>query len=209
MTGQAVDERAPSQRDEAVLAFMRTRRSVPAKMMAGPGPGEAEIEEMVGIASRVPDHGKLSPWRIVRYAPEYCHWLGERCEARAIALDPAMNEEMRKIERQRFIRAPVVLGIVSTAAPHPKIPVWEQQLSAGAVAMNMLIAANALGYDAQWLTEWVAFDEELAPALGVEPGDRIAGFVHVGTRTSPKTERDRPALHDVYSVLGSQGFADS
>ncbi|MCG6858596.1 MAG: nitroreductase [Salaquimonas sp.] len=193
-------------RDDAVIEFMRTRRSVPAKTMAGPdpatGPGQDDIRTMIEIASRVPDHGKLAPWRFQRYAPDYCRRLGELCEARAVELDATLSDEMRTIERMRFLRAPVAIAVISRAAPHPKIPVWEQELSAGAAAMNLLIAANALGYDAQWLTEWPASDETLAPALGVRPGERIAGFIHVGARTLPKTERDRPVLDDIYSVFG-------
>lgn len=189
------------QRSDAVIDFMRTRRSVPAKAMAGPGPDEAELRQMVEIASRVPDHGKLAPWRLVRYAPDYCRELGRSCEARALELNGQMGDDLREIERTRFTRSPVVVGIVSRAAPHPKIPLWEQRLSAGAVAMNLLIAANAFGYDAQWLTEWPAYDEKMRPLLGAGPEDRIAGFVHIGTRTLPKTERDRPSLDQVFSVM--------
>ncbi|HSO47029.1 MAG TPA: nitroreductase [Rhizobiaceae bacterium] len=185
-----------------VLEFMRTRRSVPAKTMAGPGPSDTEIEAMIAIASRVPDHGKLAPWRFIRYAPQYCHALNEICLARAIERDPALPEELRAFERTRFTKAPVVMAIVSRPQPdHPKVPVWEQQLSCGAAAMNLLIAANAHGYDAQWLTEWVSFDEKLAPALGLRAGERLAGFIYIGTRTTHKTERDRPVLADVYTVM--------
>jgi nitroreductase len=185
-----------------VLEFMRTRRSVPAKTMSGPGPSEAEVEAMIAIASRVPDHGKLAPWRFIRYAPAYAARLSEMCLARALERDPALPQDLREFERTRFTKTPVVIAVVSRTQPnHPKVPVWEQELSCGAAAMNLLIAANAHGYDAQWLTEWVSFDEKLAPALGVKPGERLAGFVYVGTRTTPKTERDRPALADIYSVM--------
>ena len=203
MTG--LESQTLAQRDDRIIEFMRTRRSVPAKTMAGSdpatGPDENEIRTMIEIASRVPDHGKLAPWRFVRYAPDYCLRLGELCEVRAVELDPGLNDDMREIERMRFLRAPVVIGVMSRTVQHPKVPVWEQELSAGAAAMNLLIAANALGYDAQWLTEWPAFDESIAPALDVRPGERVAGFIHVGTRTMPKTERDRPAAEDVYSVF--------
>ncbi|MCU0790332.1 MAG: nitroreductase, partial [Nitratireductor sp.] len=148
--------------------------------MSGPGPSDAEMETMIAIASRVPDHGKLAPWRFIRYAPAYAAKLNEICLARALARDPALPEDLRAFERNRFTKTPVVIAIVSRPqADHPKVPVWEQQLSCGAAAMNLLIAANALGYDAQWLTEWVAFDEELAPALGVREGERLAGFAYI------------------------------
>ena len=189
------------QRFDQVIEFMRTRRSVPAKALSAPGPDEDEVRQMVEIATRAPDHGKLAPWRLVRYAPDYCRRLGKACEERARELNGEMSEELREIERTRFLRAPVVIGVVSRAAPHPKIPEWEQRLSAAAVAMNLLIAANAFGWDAQWLTEWPAYDEKVRPLLGAGANDRIAGFVHIGTRTLPKTERDRPSIDDVFTVM--------
>jgi nitroreductase len=184
-----------------VLEFMRKRRSVPAKTMTGPGPGHAEVEAMIAIASRVPDHGKLAPWRFIRYAPGYCARLNELCLARALERDPALPADLRVFEANRFTKAPVVIAVISRTQVHPKIPEWEQLLSCGAATLALLIAANAHGFDAQWLTEWVAYDGELAPALGVKPGERLAGFVYVGTRTMPKTDRDRPSLADVYSVM--------
>ncbi len=185
-----------------VIEFMRNRRSVPAKTMSGPGPEDSEIAQMIEIASRVPDHGKIAPWRFRRYHPAYCEVLGEKFVARALELNPEMSEDLIEIERTRFTRVPVVIGIFSAPViDHPKVPVWEQQLSAGAAAMNLLIAANAFGWDAQWLTEWIAFDETLASALGVKPGEKIAGFVYIGTRTMPKTERDRPAIEEIYSIF--------
>jgi nitroreductase len=181
-----------------VLEFMRTRRSVPAKTMTGPGPSDAEVEAMIAIASRVPDHGKLAPWR---YSPAYCRKLNEICLARALERDPALPADLQAFEADRFTKVPVVIAIVSRAQEHPKIPQWEQLLSAGAAAYGLLIAANAHGYDAQWLTEWVAYDEKLAPALGVKPGEKLAGFIYAGTRTMPKTDRDRPGIGDIYSVM--------
>jgi nitroreductase len=157
--------------------------------------------EMVEIASRVPDHGKLAPWRFIRYTPQYRQLLGERFLERALELNEDLNEQQKDIERNRF-SAPTVVAVVSRAAPHPKIPEWEQVLSAGAAAMNLLIAANAFGWDAQWITEWIATDETLAADLGIDKNERIVGFVHIGTRTQPKTERDRPQLETIYSVMG-------
>jgi nitroreductase len=196
------DINANTGRNEAVLDFMRARRSTPALQLGAPGPDEAQIREMVAIAARVPDHGKLAPWRFLHYTPQYCIELGRICETRALERNGDMIEDLRKAERQRFTRAPVVIGIISRAGQHVKIPEWEQLLSAGAAAQNLLIAANAFGFDAQWITEWVAYDAAMAPALGARPGEKIVGFLHVGTRTMPKTERDRPRLEDVYSVFG-------
>lgn len=184
-----------------VIEFMKNRRSVPAKAMSGPGPSNSQIEAMIAIASRVPDHGKLAPWRFVRYAPQYCVKLGEICLAAALKREPGLPVEMQAIELTRFTRVPVVIAVISRTREHPKIPQWEQLLSAGAAAMSLLIAANAHGFDAQWITEWVAYDEALAPAFGVKPAEKIAGMVYIGTRTSPKTERDRPPIADVYSVM--------
>ena len=191
--------------NETTLEFMRTRRSVPAKLMGGPGPSDAQLANILEISSRVPDHGKLAPWRFIRYDHDKCLDLGEKILARAI--DRAkqegreLNEEFVEIERQRFVRAPVVIAVVSTAQEHVKIPQWEQILSSGAVAMNMLIAANASGFDAQWLTEWIAYDDELRDDLGLKDGERITGFIHIGTRKNAKTQRDRPNLDDIYSLM--------
>jgi nitroreductase len=194
---------AQRQQHSQVMEFLRNRRSVPAKALApeGPGPGEDEIRQMIAIASRVPDHGKIAPWRFIRYSAKYCSRLGSRVLERALELNPELNEEMQEIEKSRFLRAPVVIGIVSCPREHPKVPEWEQVLSCGAAGMNLLHAANALGWDAQWLTEWVAFDEKLAPHLGAGNGERIAGFIHVGVRTMPKSERDRPDLDDIFETM--------
>ncbi len=190
------------QPNSEVIGFMANRRSVPAKTMSGPGPDESSIRTMIEIATRVPDHGKIAPWRFQRYSPDYCAKLGELFLQRALELTPDLNEDLQEIERTRFTRTPVVIAVMSAPQDHPKVPEWEQVLSAGAAAMNLLIAANAHGWDAQWLTEWIAFDEKLAEPLGVRSGEKIAGFIYVGTRTMPKTERDRPAIDDIYSTLG-------
>jgi nitroreductase len=190
------------ERHEAVIEFMRNRRSVPANSMTGPGPDEVEIREMIRIASHVPDHGKLAPWRFINYTLAYRAQLGEKFAARAVERDPKLSEQMQRQERERFTRAPVVIAVASRAAPHPKVPQWEQLMSAGAAAMSLLIAANAYGWDAQWLTEWVAFDDALATSLGLQNNEKIAGFIYIGKRTLPKTERDRPAVDDIFTTLG-------
>ncbi len=190
-----------SEPNQPVLQFMKMRRSVPAKTMTGPGPGLEDIRSMVEIASRVPDHGKIAPWRFVLYSQAACERINKEVAKRAAGLYPGQNEEMRQIEASRFSRTPVVIAVISAPKQHPKVPAWEQELSAGAAAMNLLIAANAHGYDAQWLTEWVAFDEALGPVLGLKEGERLAGFIHIGTRTAPKTERDRPVFDSIFSIM--------
>jgi nitroreductase len=107
------------------------------------------------------------------------------------------------VERTRFTRAPVVIAVVSTAAPHVKIPEWEQVMSAGAVCLNLLMAANAHGFAANWLTEWVAYDEAFAPELGIGSGEKVAGFIYIGSTTFPAVERPRPDLADVVAWVGA------
>ena len=189
-----------------VIEFMRNRRSVPAKLMSGPGPDKEQLALILEIACRVPDHGKITPWRLIHFGEAKRIDLGEKILGRAIDLakddDRELTRQEMDIERDRFVRAPVVIGVVSSTIQHPKIPQWEQILSSAAVAMNMLIGANASGYDAQWLTEWYAYDEPLREEIGLMPGERIAGFIHIGTRLHPKTQRERPNLDDVYTFAG-------
>lgn len=182
--------------------YMETRRSRPVLQIGEPGPTRAELEEMLAIASRVPDHGKLAPWRFVVFRGSERDRLGEELAALALEKTPDLSEESLRAERMRLSRAPVVVMMVSRAAPHPKIPEWEQVLSAGAVGMNLLIAANALGYVACWLTEWMAYDASAASLLGVGSGERISGFVHIGTAEQPPFERDRPKLEDIVAWVG-------
>lgn len=190
--------------DIKLIDYLATRRSVPAFQMCEPGPSAAELEEMFTLAVRVPDHGKLAPWRFVVYRGAARVEIGEALLAMALEKNPALSEEMIAVERARFTRAPVVIGVVSTAAPHAKIPEWEQLMSAGAVCLNLLMAANALGFVSNWLTEWFAYDENAHPLLGIRPGEKVAGFIHIGSTTFPITERPRPALGDVVTWVGDE-----
>lgn len=156
------------------------------------------------MAARVPDHGKLAPWRFIVYAHEKRRAAAEWLAARA-ACHPEEAERRKRAESARqFAIPPLVLGVVSTAAEHPKIPVWEQQLSAGAVCMNLLHAAAALGFAAQWLTQWYAYDEEALRYLGVAEGERLAGLVHLGTPQAPATERWRPDVDALTTVWAAE-----
>ena len=183
--------------DIKLIDYLSTRRSMPAFQMREPGPSRPEIEEMLKLASRVPDHGKLAPWRFIVYTGGRRERMSLELSKIARADRPDLSEEMIKVEETRFTRAPVVIAVVSTAAPHNKIPEWEQLRSAGAVCLNLVMAANAHGYVSNWLTEWMAYDERAYPILGVKPGEKVAGFVHVGSTDFPVTERPRPDLAEI------------
>lgn len=179
------------------IDLLKTRRSVKPREMAGPGPSPSELETILTIGARVPDHGKLAPWRFIVFEGEARMRAGEviaRVFARKNPGAPATDIE---IERKRLTDAPLVIGIVSFTKPHPKVPAWEQELSAGASAMNIVTAATALGYGACWLTGWFAFDRDVLEGLGLKPDEKLAGLVHIGRPTKPSEDRPRPALSEI------------
>ncbi|MFI4997062.1 MAG: nitroreductase [Hyphomicrobiales bacterium] len=181
----------------STIDLLSLRRSVGPNFLAGPGPSAAELETLLKVASRVPDHGKLVPWRFIVFEGEARDKAGDII-ARAFAdANPQADETRVAAERRRLARAPVVIGVVSRAGAHPKIPDWEQVLSAGAVCMNLLTAASAQGFAASWITEWYAYDRRVLQAFGLSPQERMAGFVHIGKPTSPSPDRPRPALADI------------
>lgn len=188
--------------DMKLIDYLAVRRSIPAFQMSEPGPTTDELEQILTLAVRVPDHGKIAPWRFIVYRGEERGRIGEELLAMAVQKNPDLSEEMVNVERTRFTRAPVVIAVVSTAAPHVKIPEWEQVMSAGAVCLNLLMAANAVGFVSNWLTEWFAYDERAYPLLGIKPGEKVAGFIHIGSTTFPAVERPRPALADVVTWVG-------
>ncbi|MEM8690104.1 MAG: nitroreductase [Pseudomonadota bacterium] len=179
------------------LTLLKTRRSTVAKDMVPPGPDAAQIEELLQIATRVPDHGKLAPWRFILFEGAARTQFGAHLSARYKELHPDIGNDLLAFEAARFERAPLVIGVVSKVNPDHKIPVWEQQLSAGAVCQNLLIAAVAMGFAAQWLTEWYAFDEDIAGILGLQEHERIAGFVYVASREGEPSERPRPEVSEL------------
>jgi len=174
--------------------LLKSRRSVPAHLMTGPGPTAAELDEILAIATRVPDHGKLAPWRFVVFEGEARAAAGEIIERLYVAKNPDAEADRRAQERGRLARAPLVVAVVSTAAPHPKIPEWEQVLSAGAVCMNLVIAAQAMGYAGSWLSNWLSYDAQVLEAFGVKPHEKIAGFIHLGRANTVPEDRPRPDL---------------
>lgn len=182
--------------------YLAVRRSIPAFQMRDPGPSKAELEEILRLAVRVPDHGKLAPWRLVVYRGAERARIGEELLKLRLAVEPDLSAELIEVERTRFTRAPVVVAVVSRAAPHFKIPEWEQIMSAGALCMNLLVSANAHGFVANWLTEWFAFDTRAYPLLGIGENEKVAGFIHIGSTDFPVVERPRPELADIVNWVG-------
>jgi nitroreductase len=179
------------------LKLLTTRRSFKPVELAGPAPSATEIDQLLTVASRVPDHGKLAPWRFIVFEGDARLAAGDAIVAAFRTKYPDAKPEHVEAERNRFARAPLVVAVVSRAAPHVKIPEWEQVLSAGAAAMNLVLAAHALGYGASWITEWYAYDRSVLDALGLAPHERIAGFVHIGRPPGPPEDRPRPPLGEI------------
>lgn len=193
-----------------LIDHLLTRRSTSVRLLTPPAPNAAQLETMLRVATRVPDHGKLAPWRI-----RVLHEAGQQ-KLGALAADifarkhPDATEAQLAFEKKRFTQAPLVLAVLSTPVESIKAPLWEQQLSASAVCLNILYACKALGFGATWLTEWVAYDAEILAALlsthrghnnhCVPDAARIAGFLYIGTQTQTPDERERPALEDVVEV---------
>ena len=176
----------------SLLSFLKTRKSASAKAMGGPGPNSQQIAEILSIAVRVPDHGKLNPWRFIVFEGEARGKVGAQFAAIWSKAHPDHGEGILAFQRGFLERAPVVIAVVSTAAPHGKIPVWEQQLSSAAVCFTMELAAQAMGFDVQWMTDWVAYEEESKTAMGVAPTEQVAGLIFIGKSTLPLEDRPRP-----------------
>jgi len=180
-----------------MLELLKTRRSAPVLALREPGPDESQLASLLQIAARTPDHGKLAPWRFIVFSGEARQRASGLIAARFKALNPEASEQQTAVESKRLSHAPTVVAVVSTAAPHAKIPEWEQQMSAGAVCMNLVTAANAMGYRTVWLTQWYAYDREVLASFGLAPQERIAGFIHIGSKDGPVEDRPRPALADI------------
>jgi nitroreductase len=185
------------------IDLLSTRRSVKPIELNGPGPSTGELDRLLTIASRVPDHGKLIPWRFIVFEGDARLKAGETIAAVFRERRPDATPDQVEHERKRLARAPLVVAVVSRAAPHVKIPEWEQVLSAGAAATSLVIAAHALGFAASWLTEWFAYDRKLLDALGLAPNEKIAGFVHIGRPAKPTEDRPRPPLDQIVSHFGA------
>lgn len=184
--------------DNPIIAFLSARRSVKPDRLVAPGPSPDELETMLTIASRVPDHKKLAPWRFIVLEGPARERLGEVVAEACVAAEKEPPSHVRlDTERGRLARAPMVIAVVSRVVPNRSAPEWEQILSAGAACLNLCLAANALGYGTSWITEWIAYNKTVGTALGLADNERIAGFVYVGTPVERSEERERPALSDI------------
>ena len=183
----------------SVIDHLLTRASAPINELKEPAPSDAQIETILTAATRVPDHGRLAPWRFILYRGDARVKVGEKLMELAEKREGPLPEGRRAQELARFSRAPLVIGVVSSPKENPKIPQWEMFLSGGAAAMNLVHAANALGFATNWITNWYSDTEEGRAILGLAPDERVIGFVHIGTHEGQVFERPRPDVKSLYA----------
>lgn len=185
--------------------YLLSRRSVGPAFLNDPGPSADELATLLTIATRVPDHGKLTPWRLVVFAGDDRRAAGEALASILEHRNPDMDQQSLEVERNRFLPAPLTIGVISSPKPSDKIPEMEQLLSAGNVAFNLVHGAFALGFAATWVTRWFSFDGEAAAVLGAGSGERFVGFVHIGTPAIVPEDRPRPDLASVVTRWSPKG----
>ncbi len=186
------EELEPQHPSTDTLALLMRRRSTVANNMGEPGPTPDQIDDLLRITTRVPDHGKLAPWRFIIFEHDARASFGKVLRKCFAAANPDASSDILDFEEKRFTRAPLVIAVISRVREKYKIPEWEQQLSVGAVCQNLLIGASAMGFAAQWITEWYAFDQNVKDTLSLKSGERVAGFIYIGTATEAPRERVRP-----------------
>jgi nitroreductase len=179
------------------IDLLKTRRSVKPREMTAPAPSAAELDTILTIGARVPDHGKLAPWRFIVFEGDARARAGELIAKVFAAANAAATPAEIEAQKAALMEAPLVIGLVSAPKPHPKVPAWEQQLSAGASAMAIVTAATAMGFGANWLTGWFAYDRAVMTGLGLSADETLAGFIHIGTPTRTVEDRPRPVLADL------------
>ena len=181
-------EAAPIEASPETLAFLARRRSAAALALTEPAPSDPELATLLRLATRVPDHGKLSPWRFVVLKDA----AKQRFIAGLEAIAAPRPDREKLIAKLGKIKAPPLTLAVISRAVDAEIPEWEQRLSSGAVCMTLIIAAQAMGYGANWITDWYAYDTDAGKLLGLADGERVAGYVHLGTSRDTPLERVRP-----------------
>jgi len=180
-----------------IIDLLKTRRSVKPREMTGPGPSPAELETILTIGARVPDHGKLAPWRFIVFEGDARQRAGEVIASVFARKNPQASQAEIEAERNALTEAPLVIGVVSFTRPHPKVPAGEQELSAAASAMNIVTAATALDYGACWLTGWFAYDRDVLDGLGLKADEKFAALIHIGKPTKQSKDRPRPTLSEI------------
>ena len=186
-----------------IIKFLQTRRSITAKNMICNQVNEDDLDDILSCGVRVPDHGALNPWELIVIEGDAKLRIGNDILANEYQLNnPDASEDEINYERNRLCRASVVIAVLFKPVSHPKIPFWEMQLSSGAVCSNLLVAAQSLGYAAQWLTEWYAYNNSMIKELGGNPDtDKIAGFIYIGDKDKTPIERRRPSKEKVIRYI--------
>ena len=186
-----------------IINFLQNRRSVTAKNMIAGEVSENDLEKILSCGIRVPDHGALNPWELIVIKDEARLRFGTQVLAKEFELNnPIASADEIEFERNRFCRASIVIAVLFKPVSHPKIPNWEMELSCGAVCSNILIASQSLGYAAQWLTEWYAYNSSMIRKLGGNPKtDKVAGFIYIGNKDKAPKERRRPNKDKVISYI--------
>lgn len=179
------------------LEFLNQRLSVPSRQLGEPGPDSRQLEALLSAAIRVPDHGRLAPWRLRLIRGDARRAFGENLARIHAEDEPEIAEKKLIKDRERYLSAPLIVVVVAHVQAQHKVPVQEQILSAGCVAYNVLLGAQAQGFGAQWLTGWAAYDCKVAELLGLESNEQVIGFIHIGTPMEAASEHDRAALDDV------------
>ena len=188
--------------DGTPLDMLASRRSVLAARLDDPGPDEEELASMLDVAVRVPDHGRVTPWRLQVLTRKAQKELGDAFAEEFTRQNPGVPEDRLHLEWIRPQRSPVLVIVSSRIVPdRDGVPPVEQLLSCGNVCFNLLHAATALGYGAQWVTNWPAYNENIKATLGIPTDDHLVGFVHIGTPKGPPQERQRPVISEVVSRL--------
>ena len=186
-----------------IIKFLQSRRSITAKNMIDHNINEDDLDAILNCGIRVPDHGALNPWKLIVIKNNARLRIGNDILAKEFKINnPEATEEELDYERKRFCRANVIIAVLFKPVSHPKIPLWEMELSSGAVCTTLLIAAQSLGYAAQWLTEWYAYSKAIIIELGGNPDtDKVAGFIYIGNKEKDPIERRRPKKENVIDFL--------
>ncbi len=186
-----------------IINFLKTRRSTTAKAMISGQINESDLNDILACGIRVPDHGALNPWSLTVIKDKARYRIGKEILAPEYILNnPEATEEEIDFEKNRFLRASAVIAVLFKPVSHAKIPSWEMELSTGAVCSNILLAAQSLGYAAQWLTEWYSYNDKMIKVVGGKPEtDKLAGFIYIGDKEKEPVERRRPKIESVINYL--------